>query len=164
MIIEVMSREEVQKYSYSQHDEEVAIISISNYGEAFPNLFSNLNNGISAQCRVSFNDVEFGMINCITDDDADNIVSFANEIVVTKDKLIVHCEYGVSRSAGVAAAIMKFFTGNDSRIFNNPRYRPNITCYRKVMTAFHEVIDEHELSEKVAANRNLYEIGAGKLI
>ena len=154
MIIEIMSKEKIQEYAYSRHDEKTAVISISNHDENFPMLLDSPNNCIDVQCRVRFNDVELGIYNCITDDEAKKIVSFVNEVAGKKDKLIVQCGYGVSRSAGVAAAIMKHFAGNDMLIWGNPRYRPNIACYRKVMAAFHEAIDESELSEKVAINRS----------
>jgi len=154
MIIEIMSREKILEYSHPKHDEKIAVISIINHGEDFPSLLNNPNNGIEAQCSVYFNDVELGMYNCITDDDAEKIASFVNEIADKKDRLIIQCGYGVSRSAGVAAAIMKHFADNDMLIWGNPRYRPNITCYRKVLEAFDEVIVEQELCKKIAVNRN----------
>jgi predicted protein tyrosine phosphatase len=157
MIVEIMGREEAQDYSYLQHDEKAAVISILNIDGGFADFRNNPDNGIEAVCRVYFNDVELDKLNCITDADADIIASFVREIADSANKLIVHCEYGVSRSAGIAAAIMKFLTGDDLPIFNNPLYRPNVTCYRKLMAAFHEVIDEHEFREKVAANRNLWD-------
>lgn len=49
---------------------------------------------------------------------------------------IVHCDAGISRSSGVAAAILKAKTGDDSQIFNNPKYRPNMRCYRIVLDEF----------------------------
>ena len=50
--------------------------------------------------------------------------------------MIVHCDAGISRSSGVAAAILKAKTGDDSQIFNNPKYRPNMRCYRIVLDEF----------------------------
>ena len=49
--------------------------------------------------------------------------------------VIVHCDAGISRSAGVAAAILKYTTGDDSSIFQNGLYDPNIWCYRKTLEA-----------------------------
>jgi predicted protein tyrosine phosphatase len=63
-----------------------------------------------------FNDVESGMINCITDDNANKIASFVNERAINKDMLVVQCGYGVSRSLAVAAAVMKAVTDNDASI------------------------------------------------
>ena len=47
--------------------------------------------------------------------------------------VIVHCDAGISRSSGVAAAILKAKTGDDSQIFNSPKYRPNMRCYRIIL-------------------------------
>lgn len=51
------------------------------------------------------------------------------------NSLIVHCEAGMSRSAGVAAAIMKYLFGTDEAIFGIPSYRPNMLCYRRTLEA-----------------------------
>ena len=90
-----------------------------------------------ARCKVKFDDVERGAANCITEADALKIVSFVAEEEKCIDKLIVHCEAGVSRSAGVAAAIMKALYDDDRPVFNNPRYVPNMTCYRTVLNVFY---------------------------
>ena len=42
---------------------------------------------------------------------------------------------GISRSVGVAAAILKYTTGDDSSIFGNGLYDPNERCYRKTLEA-----------------------------
>lgn len=46
---------------------------------------------------------------------------------------VVHCEAGISRSAGVAAAISKYLTGDDSSIFRT--HIPNRLVYRTVLEA-----------------------------
>ena len=40
-------------------------------------------------------------------------------------------------NAGVAAAIMKALFGDDWEVFDNPKYVPNMTCYRTVLDAFY---------------------------
>lgn len=49
--------------------------------------------------------------------------------------LVVHCGEGVSRSAGVAAAIGRALGLGDGFVFDDPRFSPNMTCYRKCMLA-----------------------------
>ena len=41
----------------------------------------------------------------------------------------------ISRSSGVGAAILKHYTGDDSSVFENPRFHPNMWCYRKTLSA-----------------------------
>ena len=137
MTIKVMSRGNAVKYSFEPHDVKAAVISISDCDKESPMLDNNPNNGIAAQCKVRFDDVDSGAANCITKRDAQTIVSFVTDIAKNHEKLIVHCEAGVSRSAGVAAAIMKALYGDDWEVFGNQQYVPNMTCYRTVLDAFY---------------------------
>ena len=141
MQIEIMSREEAYRFSFVPHREKIAVISISDCDKDYPNLSNNPNNGILAHFKIHFDDVDMyvGGENCITYDDAGEIASFVRNIVrLRMDRLIVHCEAGISRSAGVAAAIMKGWDGDDSPVFDNPRFRPNMICYRTVLNAVYE--------------------------
>ena len=47
--------------------------------------------------------------------------------------LLVNCEAGISRSAGVAAAIGKVFNGDDTFVFNSRKYMPNMLVYSKII-------------------------------
>ena len=42
----------------------------------------------------------------------------------------------ISRKEGVAAALLKAYNGDDSCIFDSPRYHPNMHCY---MTTLREL-------------------------
>lgn len=58
--------------------------------------------------------------------DSDN-----SELVV-----VVHCEAGISRSSGVAAALSKHYLGDDSIFFGNAsRYLPNRLAYSVLLNA-----------------------------
>lgn len=70
------------------------------------------------------------------DSHAQQIVDFI--YAHSPDKVVVHCDAGISRSAGVAAAIAKAITGSDEVIFKDNRYIPNRYIYRKLLNAFHE--------------------------
>lgn len=50
--------------------------------------------------------------------------------------VIVHCSAGKSRSAGMAAAIMKCLNDDDTPIFNDRRYTPNMRVYRMMLDAW----------------------------
>ena len=142
MIINVMSRENAVKYSFDTHKEKVAVLSISDSDKEFPRLENNPDNGIIWRCKVKFDDVEKGEKHCITEEDALNIYSFVTSVAESYDTLIVHCEAGVSRSAGVAAAIMKAINGDDWDVFSNPKYVPNMTCYRTVLNTFFQIEED----------------------
>lgn len=77
----------------------------------------------------------------ISENDVHNIVDFINkyshEIKNDIYDLYVHCEAGISRSAGVAAAISKIVLGNDDNFFNNGRYKPNMTAYSAILKYYY---------------------------
>ena len=136
--IRILNRKEAKKFSYESHDFKSAIISITDTDKADVIFEKNEINGIRAILKLKFDDVERDYKNehCITKEDAESIVKFVNKNKNKVDKFIVHCEAGVSRSAGVGAAIMKALNGDDWVVFNNPIMCPNMKCYRTVLNAF----------------------------
>ena len=149
--IRILNRKEAKKFSYEPHDFKTAIISITDTYKADVIFEKNEANGIRAVLRLKFDDVERDYKNehCITKEDAENIVKFVNKNKNKVDKFIVHCEAGVSRSAGVGAAIMKALNGDDWDVFKNPLKCPNMKCYRMVLNAFVDAgyFDEDPMEE-----------------
>lgn len=155
----VMSRRDAVQYSYVAHMESSVIISICDSYSLFPKFKRMKSNGIKAVLNLSFDDVQlpsgaseryiwkkdegllFDTLDnspyvVISEEDAKNIVSFVKKWYNKVDTIIVHCNAGISRSSGVCAAIMKGMTGDDSQIFDNPKYVPNTTCYKVVLEEF----------------------------
>ena len=105
--------------------------------------FASDTNGVQAVLRLMFADADgpgpdvYGRPvtekDMMNEEHAKAIKVFLQEHPGTD--IIVHCDAGISRSAGVAAGIMKALTGDDSPIFDSPRYRPNMWCYRKTLEA-----------------------------
>ena len=159
MEFEILSRKNAITYSYQSHDKTSVIISISNSYDLYPKFARFSDNNIKDILFLFFDDIEdfetrsshryykkdegevFDSLlqthyQLCTTNIAKNIVDFVLLWKDKVDKIIVHCEAGVSRSSGVCAAIMKALTGSDMEIFNNPRYYPNTTCYKKVLEEF----------------------------
>lgn len=150
----VMSRSAARNFSYKT-DRSTAIISISDVGEP-PNHFSD-NPNIKDVCRLWFDDVNTGEKNCITAADANTILDFVDRVLNKVDLLIIHCAAGISRSAGIAAALMLILNGSDAAIFDNPRYCPNSACYNAVLRAhFGSAFDETESEQKFRKNIKLW--------
>ena len=129
----VLSRSKAKAWSYSCLEEPLVIISITDIDSA-PVLFAQ-NGQIKSILHLTFNDVDRGGLGAMTEKDANSIVSFCGKWLPDTN-LIVHCEASVSRSTGVCAAILKWYEGSDMQIFGNAYYRPNIHCYREVLSAF----------------------------
>ena len=129
----VLSRSKAKALSYSCLEEPLVIISITDI-DSNPVLFAQ-NEHIKSILRLSFSDVDRGNFGAMNENDANSIVSFCAKWLPDTN-LIVHCEAGVSRSAGVCAAILKWYEGSDMQIFENAYYRPNMHCYREVLKAF----------------------------
>ena len=135
MKFQVMSRANARRHSFRSVMDDCVIVSISDV-TSDPNRFHN-NPNIKGVCYLSFDDVEGDKANCMTRADAEKIIKFVNEYVGKVDEIIVHCFAGISRSAGVCAALMLILTGNDMEIFNNPRFCPNMHCYRTVLETYY---------------------------
>ncbi len=72
----------------------------------------------------------------ISSNDSNKIIDFVEKFVGAIEKIVVHCEYGISRSAGICAAIMLILNENDDYVLENPYFCPNIYCYRSVLQAY----------------------------
>lgn len=154
----VMSRSAARKFSFGDIPEKTIIISITDVNSEY-NRFNHQSNLVDV-CHVKFDDVEKGEENCITKSDAQKIVDFMKKYDDIQN-VIVHCEAGVSRSAGCCAALMLAYNGSDMEIFSNAKYCPNMTVYRLVLNTFMGVDDtwvfpEEETTEKEGMNLALW--------
>ena len=62
----------------------------------------------------------------------------------TAAQICVCCDSGQSRSTAMAAAIVRYFGGDDLFIWEDPRYHPNTVVYRRQLAAFGIEISEEE--------------------
>lgn len=93
------------------------------------------NAGYVIEIQKALKEYEHGLF---TDELANQILDFVEEMKDKVKVIVCHCEAGVSRSSGTAAAILRILTGSDDKIFNDPRYIPNIFVYRKILNAWEE--------------------------
>jgi predicted protein tyrosine phosphatase len=89
--------------------------------------FKDINNGNCYSCSDQM------VVNLFTEKDAENILDFVAVYKDFVDLIVVHCEVGISRSAGVTAALSFILNGTDQYYFDN--YIPNMLCYRKILNA-----------------------------
>ena len=140
MEFHVFSRGRAKRESY-KINKPTAIISITDPDKELNHFAKNPN--IVGICRVQFHDTDPDILVrneiLMTNEDAIHIKNF---VIAMKDKvdcIIVHCEAGISRSAGIMAAIQKFLIGSDEAIFGNRKFAPNMYCYRLVYNALFDI-------------------------
>ncbi len=90
--------------------------------------YKNINDGHCYRCTTMLD------IKLFTDQQAEQILNFIDKYEKTVDLIIVHCEAGISRSAGVAGALSLIYNGSDQYYFD--KYIPNIFVYRKILNMY----------------------------
>lgn len=144
MNITVMSRSRAISYCSQKNALPVIMISISDPYMRYNSIpFISHDNRIADILKLSFADADAPGIDVYGREAASSDLMQPEDGQKIKEFLdkhpgmdvIVHCDAGISRSAGVAAGILKAKTGDDSQIFNSPMYRPNIHCYRITLAA-----------------------------
>jgi predicted protein tyrosine phosphatase len=132
MTYEVKNRGDARQATMKMEAPATAIISITDIGRDKNHFHKQ--DWLKGVLELQFNDVMRGK-GCITKKQAEEIADFVFNIYPHVERILVHCEYGQSRSAGVAAAISQHYEGNSSGIFGNPAYYPNRTCFDFVLEA-----------------------------
>ena len=142
MDYKVMSRNVCMNYCTQNHKNTSVIISIrSSWDNEFPILPCNSKNNVKAVLYLSFDDVEKDKEPkyCMSEEDGKKVSEFVNKWYDKVDRIIVHCDGGISRSAGVCAGIMKVKEGDDMPIFKNKSKHPNMTCYLHTLKGFNYI-------------------------
>ena len=137
MEIIVKNRVQARKDSFKSLNKTVAIISINTPCDEL-NKFNRCT-AIRRVLYLIFDDIEYVNMEhgiFMSETDAQKISEFVSWCKKANiEELWVHCDAGVSRSAGVAGAIMEYLEGDNSKIFSNPDFYPNMWCYDLTLKA-----------------------------
>ena len=90
--------------------------------------YKNINDGHCYRCTTMLD------IKLFTDQEAEQILNFVDKYKFEVKMIIIHCEAGISRSAGVAGALSLIYNGSDQYYFD--KYIPNIFVYRKILNMY----------------------------
>ena len=71
--------------------------------------------------------------------EADELAKFIDKAKENGLDIICQCDYGQSRSAACAAAILQYYEGRGIDIFADYRYYPNQLVYHKIFDALEKV-------------------------
>lgn len=145
---EVMGHYELKDYCSKRHNVFKSVILINDTiykddTEDFINYEANPMAHIYRMISLDFDDIDGNYANetpeCtpMSIEQAKKILNFVEHNRC--NNFIISCHAGVSRSAGVCAALEKIYNGDDKHIFNSPKYVPNRWCYRKVLDAAFEM-------------------------
>ena len=150
MKIAIMSRESIERLAQQPFPERTAVISIMD-SDAPPVEFRN---SPAFLLSLVFDDMEpesdllkellgdfpdfRNEYQIITEQHAEKIANFSTVIYQVADLLICQCEFGQSRSAAVAAAIMEHFSDNGIDVFADDRFCPNKYVFRTVLKKLKE--------------------------
>lgn len=145
--IKVMNRENAEKFSHEFHDEPFYMISIHSRASEPPDIDES-NPMLKDLLRLTFSDVDVpDTWRSIQPFDGDKIFYFASDIP-DGSLVVVHCRAGMSRSAGVAAALATIFNGSDDEFWVYPPYYPNTLVYMTVMESWYKDVLCKETMEK----------------
>lgn len=162
--ISVMSRKMAMDRFGIGHDAPipggVAIVSISSpepfCGSLTPIEFDE--DSLVGLLKVQFADVLPDEEGAMTEEQGWEVLSFARRLADEGrcHHLVVHCDGGVSRSAGVAAALGLLSGIGDQFVFDSPRFCPNMGCYRKVLAAGFADVSDEEADAKERHNLDVW--------
>lgn len=137
----ILNKSKAQRLSYTDYSSDKVIISIRTPGDDKAGFDSN-NKSIKDILYLEFYDISYNSQDVfkgydpMTDEDAVKIKDFVLKWKDKVDTLWVHCDAGISRSAGIAAGILEALGEDKSYIFDSKMYFPNLLCYRKTLNAF----------------------------
>lgn len=144
MNIKIRSREEIEKLLSGDFPKNTAVISFYDPpSKRTPKDCAPIDFSGKCDCvyYVCIPDIDIGILEDygLTYDtylaDADELARFICKAEANGMDIICQCEYGQSRSAACAAAILEHFYRNGISVFADYRYYPNQLVYNKVKRA-----------------------------
>ena len=146
MTVTIYSREEMEKRLSRGRIENAAVISFHDpVGRGRRRLTDYKPIDFTDRCervmQIELHDLDpdalsdFGLTVESYFPEADELAAFVYKAIEDGLEIICQCEYGESRSAGCAAAILQHFEGGGIDVFADYRYYPNQLVYHKVFDA-----------------------------
>lgn len=149
LIIDVLSRYEMEQYN-NRLDETCIVISINTPGrKPIPVHALTLHLDI----------VDTATDRGITARDALAIAIFVQKSVAKgKNHVVIHSDQGISRSAGIAAGLMRAYHMDTKRIINDGHFCINGRCYEYVCRAFHLSVTQKTIESDVTRNHQMHRL------
>ena len=141
MTINIYSREEIEKLIEKDFPENTAVISFSDSVGPYSQMPVDYKGKPRKLFQIEVKDIDFDEFEeyGLTIDtyfaEAEELAKFIYDAYNDGLNIICQCEYGQSRSAGCAAAILEYFEKNGISIFSDYRYYPSKLIYNKIYEA-----------------------------
>ena len=142
MEIKILSIKEFIYYKLNEN-KNIKVVAATSSGNNYKQIKHKL--------LLKYNDSLIGD-NIFTDEHAKKIIKFVKK-VKENTTLYCLCDAGQSRSAAVAASLELYCNGDDSHIWKNCKYYPNILIYKTMCKNLNINISEAEIKEKVKINQ-----------
>ena len=146
MIYKAVSRATCERFCNQKHPLKSIIISIkSSWDTNPPKVFCSDTNKVQAILSLAFDDVEAddplmflqgSKEHCMTHKDAMLVRAFVKHWFERVDMIIVHCDAGVSRSAGIVSALMQIYDSKGWVMWKTQSKSPNMTCFLRTLEAY----------------------------
>lgn len=153
----VLSRREIENEDIVRNaikNKTVIVVSITDVGSK-PAKIPNLPNCLGIH-REQFHDIDEEVPNYVlyNKEHANRILTFVDSMIPKPELsgIMVHCEAGISRSAGLAAGLSNIVTGSDRTLFKTKpslnshvysttilEYFNNLKEYRNITSYYYEV-------------------------
>lgn len=150
MKVDIYSREAIEKLLQNNFPDNVAVISFYNpVNQRTGKIDKPVDYFQKASCvfPIEIYDIDlevlpkYGLTYDTYFPEADNLAEFIYNAYFEGLDIICQCEYGQSRSAACAAAILEHFYHNGISIFVDYRYYPNQMVFHKVFDALNNLKD-----------------------
>ncbi len=128
MKFKVLSREKVEQYNVAEKHIVISIRDIGSEKAKLPELENRLD-----ELFLTFSDFDVPLegIQVFNKGMAELTWNFIDKYIKEIDVIVVNCEAGISRSAGMTAAISKILNGEDDLFFK--RFLPNMLVYKMML-------------------------------
>lgn len=143
MKVEIYSREKIEELLEADFPKQCAVISFYDPSSArgFRAMPVDYKNKPERLFQIAVNDIDievledYGLTFESYFTEADELAEFIIDAKKDGFEIICQCEYGQSRSAACAAAILEHFEKNGISIFRDYRYYPNQLIFNKLYDA-----------------------------
>lgn len=144
MNLRICSRQDLEDFLQQNLSKNISIISFKDPAEEEKNVdhsFENALENVKCCFRIAVRDIyydeleDYGLSYETFFPEAGELAKFIKRAVREECDLICQCEYGQSRCAGCAAAILEYYEHAGITIFADYRYCPNQMIFHKVYEA-----------------------------